>query len=64
MGELGGIVPLFFDGAVCDWAELPRHDNTTEMGKVYAYLRALEQPSKSFFMHRVINFIKKLKRKK
>lgn len=62
-GELGGIVPLFFDGAVCDWAELPRHDNTTEMGKVYAYLRALEQPSKSFFMHRVINFIKKLKRK-
>ena len=63
-GELGGIVPLFFDGAVCDWAELPRHDNTTEMGKVYAYLRALEQPSKSFFMHRVINFIKKLKRKK
>ena len=62
-GELGGIVPLFFDGAVCDWAELPKHDNTTEMGKVYAYLRALEQPSKSFFMHRVINFIKKLKRK-
>lgn len=62
-GELGGIVPLFFDGAVCDWAELPRHDNTTEMGKVYAYLRALEQPSKSFFMHRVIDFIRKLKRK-
>lgn len=62
-GELGGIVPLFFDGAVCDWAELPRHDNTTEMGKVYAYLRALEQPSELFFMHHVINFIKKLKRK-
>lgn len=62
-GELGGIIPLFFDGAVCDWAELPRHDNTTEMGKVYAYLRALEQPSKSFFIHRVIDFIKKLKRK-
>lgn len=62
-GELGGIVPLFFDGAVCDWAELPKHDNTTEMGKVYAYLRALEQPSKSFFMHRVIDFIRKLKRK-
>lgn len=62
-GELGGIVPLFFDGAVCDWAELPRHDNTAEMGKVYAYLRALEQPSKSFFMHGIKDLIKRLQKK-
>lgn len=61
-GELGGIIPLFFDGAVCNWAELPKPDNTTEMGKVYAYLRALEQPSKSFFIHRIKNFIKRLRK--
>ena len=26
-GEIGGICPLFFDGAVCDFEELPRPDD-------------------------------------
>lgn len=40
-GELGGIVPLFFDGAVCNWSELPKMEDTVEMGKVYAHLRRI-----------------------
>ena len=38
-GELGGIIGLFFDGATCNWAELPRPENTAEMGQVYSYLK-------------------------
>lgn len=57
-GELGGIVGLFFDGATCTWSELPRPENTAEMGKVHAYLNSIkEKPAKSFFMLRVRNFI-------
>lgn len=40
-GELGGIVALFFDGATCNWAELPKPENTAGMGQVYAYLKQL-----------------------
>lgn len=40
-GELGGIIGLFFDGATCNWAELPRPESTAEMGHVYAYLKKL-----------------------
>ena len=40
-GELGGIVGLFFDGATCNWFELPKPDDTTNMGKVYAFLRRI-----------------------
>lgn len=42
-GELGGIIGLFFDGATCNWAELPKPENTAGMGQVYAYLRQLNQ---------------------
>lgn len=48
-GELGGIVALFFDGATCSWAELPKPEDTSGMGKVYAYLKSLE-PKKAFTM--------------
>lgn len=34
-GEMGGICPLFFDGAVCDFEELPRPDDTWEIEKYY-----------------------------
>lgn len=44
-GELGGIVALFFDGATCNWAELPKPENTTDMGQVYGYLKQLNQSS-------------------
>ena len=38
-GEMGGLCPLFFDGAVCQFEELPRPDNSGEISKVYDYLK-------------------------
>ncbi len=48
-GEMGGVCPLFFDGAVCNFEELPRPDDVTEMRKVYdkvADLRSWKQRKK------------------
>ena len=35
-GEMGGICPLFFDGAVCDFEELPRPDDVNAISAYYA----------------------------
>lgn len=61
-GELGGIIGLFFDGATCNWAELPRPENTAEMGEVYAYLDRL-QPKKAFTIRSLRKFVKHLLKK-
>ena len=37
-GELGGMTALFFDGAVCEFIELPPSSDTEGMQRVYAYL--------------------------
>jgi hypothetical protein len=42
-GEMGGLLPLWFDGAVCDFRELPKSNDTQAMAKVYAECRKLEQ---------------------
>ena len=34
-GEMGGVCPLFFDGAVCEFEELPRPDDVAGMRKFY-----------------------------
>ncbi len=41
-GEMGGILPLWFDGAVCDFKELPKSDDKAAMDKVYAYCKSLK----------------------
>lgn len=41
-GEMGGLCPLFFDGAVCDFKELPLPNNKHELDKVYNYILNLE----------------------
>lgn len=41
-GEMGGLCPLFFDGAVCDFKELPLPNNKHELDKVHNYLLNLE----------------------
>ena len=49
-GEMGGILPLFFDGAICDFKELPKPDDKTEIQKIYNYCRHLDsikQPRKT-----------------
>lgn len=51
-GQMGGICPLFFDGAVCRFEELPRPDNKSELNKVYEYLKHIRNTtSKSFFSY-------------
>jgi hypothetical protein len=45
-GELGGICPLFFDGATCSFFEMPLPDNKAELEKVYKYAESLDKPKK------------------
>lgn len=59
-GELGGIIALFFDGAVCSWAELPKIDNTAELSMVYNHLRKIEQSNVFMFLHSMLRPILKL----
>ena len=42
-GEMGGLLPLWFDGAVCDFKELPKPEDKVAMSKVYNYCKQLEQ---------------------
>lgn len=52
-GANNHICPLFFDGAVSTFAELPKPNDKIGLEKVYAYINSLEQPKKngvSFFM--------------
>ena len=35
-GEMGGICPLFFDGAVCHFEELPKPEETEKMASIFA----------------------------
>lgn len=53
-GEMGGVCPLFFDGAVCDFRELPRPDDSINIKKIYEYLnkiRGIISTQKSFFSY-------------
>lgn len=51
-GEMGGLCPLFFDGAVCQFEELPRPDNKGEIAKIYDYLKHIRGvAAKSFFSY-------------
>lgn len=53
-GQMGGVCPLFFDGAVCQFEELPRPDNKDEITKVYDYLKHIRGvAAKSFFSYGV-----------
>ena len=41
-GEMGGILPLWFDGAVCDFREMPKPEDKTALDKIYQHCKALE----------------------
>ena len=49
-GEMGGICPLFFDGAVCNFKELPLPTNKAGIEEVYSYLKALRGKAAKVFM--------------
>ena len=62
-GEMGGLCPLFFDGAVCQFNELPRPDDERELQKVYNYLdkiRNTNSTSKTFFIFGIRKVNKRL----
>lgn len=59
-GSSGGLVALFFDGAICNWYELPRADETAEMNKVYRYIQTLGQSMQSAFLFMVSVLFKKI----
>ena len=64
-GEMGGLCRLFFDGAVCQFNELPRPDDGEEIKKVYEYLkkiRGIGTTSKSFFSYGINKVNKELHR--
>lgn len=61
-GEQGGVCPLFFDGAVCDFEELPKPDNINELTKFYnkaQNIRSYRQQKKLSSLA-LFSFIKKL----
>ena len=59
---MGGILPLWFDGAVCDFKELPKPDDKVEMDKVYTYCKNLKNPPKKALFLTIKNSIKSIKR--
>ncbi len=42
-GEMGGICPLFFDGAVCDYEMLPAPDNVNALTKYYVRAKNIKE---------------------
>lgn len=60
---MGGLCPLFFDGAVCQFSELPRPDNKVELDKVYRYLSIMNNKpiGKSFLSFSIKNIFNKFK---
>jgi hypothetical protein len=60
-GANGNICPLYFDGAVSYFKELPRADNTTELSKVYKFMEDSKKRKASTLMMmwgKVINIFK------
>lgn len=51
-GEMGGLCPLFFDGAVCQFNELPKPNDIEGINKVYTYLEKIRNvTTKNFFIY-------------
>lgn len=50
-GEMGGLCPLFFDGAVCQFEELPRPEDKEALQSIYKYISKIirKDTVKSFF---------------
>lgn len=59
-GQMGGMIALFFDGACCQFKELPKPQWKTEMEKVYKYVEELRKPKEKS----IIMFIKSLFKRK
>ena len=61
---MGGVCPLFFDGAVCDFRELPRPEDNDNITKIYNYLnriRGINTNQKSFFSYGINKMNRRLR---
>lgn len=58
---MGGLCPLFFDGAICQFEELPLPNDKDGIQKVYRYLESIKgrNTNKSFFNY-VLKTVNKL----
>ena len=54
-GQSNGLCPLFFDGAVNNFKELPLPDEVLGMEKVYKYLETIRKKSTAFFISKINN---------
>lgn len=62
-GANGNICPLYFDGAVSYFAELPRYDDSLGLNKVYSFLEENKKIKKSWIsLLSISNIFKFLKR--
>ena len=61
-GEMGGILPLWFDGAVCDFKELPKADDTASLQKWYNYCKNLKNPQQKVTHTMFMPIVKQLKK--
>jgi hypothetical protein len=61
---MGGLSPLYFDGAVCDFKELPLPTEVNKLNKVYEHLKKIrEVKNTSFFSYvKQNNYKSKFKR--
>lgn len=50
LGEMGGLCPLFFDGAICRFDELPKPNDTDNLNKVYDYLNSIRSNTAKTFL--------------
>jgi len=57
-GEMGGICPLFFDGAVCNYEELPKISDFAKLQDYYAKAKNLHEKKRPVLS--LLLFIKKL----
>ena len=62
-GEMGGILPLYFDGATCTFAELPKPDDTANLNRVYQLLQKIRGTNVLMFTYNN-NFSNRLVKKK
>lgn len=60
-GQMGGILPLWFDGAVCDFKELPKPDDKVAMSKIYNYCKQLDQKQQQVITTKTALFLNKAK---
>lgn len=57
-GESNVICPLYFNGAINYYKELPKVEDTNAIQKVYDYIRIKKTKGKTFLLKQVINNIK------